>query len=161
MWRARFQQRRDVVVKKLSSLQGKAPKKIHSILTETLGEHSPSYATVTNWVAQFKSVDFLTCYVLRPGRLKRVTKPDIIDSIHGLIFEDHRVSAKSIAEQLGISRDTGWVHHSWRFEHEVVPREVGPEVPERGSKTSTVPVVWATFGIFRLALFKLFPVGRD
>ena len=32
-------------------LQGKAPKKIHVILTETLGEHAPSYATVTNWVA--------------------------------------------------------------------------------------------------------------
>jgi len=27
-------------------LQGKAPKEIHVILTETLGEKSPSYATV-------------------------------------------------------------------------------------------------------------------
>jgi hypothetical protein len=27
---------------------------IHAILTETLGEHAPSYATVKNWVAQFK-----------------------------------------------------------------------------------------------------------
>ena len=26
--------------------QGKAPKEIHAILTETLGEESPSYATV-------------------------------------------------------------------------------------------------------------------
>jgi hypothetical protein len=33
-------------------LQGKAPKEIHAILTETLGEHAPSYATVKNWVAQ-------------------------------------------------------------------------------------------------------------
>jgi len=32
-------------------LQGKAPKEIHAILTETLGEHAPSYATVKNWVA--------------------------------------------------------------------------------------------------------------
>ena len=35
------------------SLQGNAPKEIHAILTETLGEHAPSYATVRNWVAQF------------------------------------------------------------------------------------------------------------
>jgi len=28
--------------------QGKAPKGIHAILTETLGEHAPSYATVKN-----------------------------------------------------------------------------------------------------------------
>ena len=29
-------------------LQGKAPKEIHAILTETLGEHALSYATVKN-----------------------------------------------------------------------------------------------------------------
>ena len=31
-------------------LQGKAPKETNAILTETLGEHAPSYATVkTGW----------------------------------------------------------------------------------------------------------------
>jgi len=34
-----------------------------------------------------------------------VTTPVIIDQIHELILEDRRISAKSIAEQLGISRD--------------------------------------------------------
>jgi len=43
---------------------------------------------------------------------------------------------------------TDWVHHSWRFGHAEALHEVGTEMPERGSKTSTVPVVWATFGIF-------------
>jgi hypothetical protein len=33
---------------------------IHAILTETLGEHAPSYANVKNWVAQFKRGDFST-----------------------------------------------------------------------------------------------------
>jgi len=42
---------------------GKAPKEIHVILIETLGEHAPSYATVKNWVAQFKRGDFSTCDV--------------------------------------------------------------------------------------------------
>jgi len=32
-------------------LQDKAPKEIHVILTETLREHAPPYATVKNWVA--------------------------------------------------------------------------------------------------------------
>ena len=36
-------------VSKYFFLQGKAPKEIHSILTETLGERAPSYATVKNW----------------------------------------------------------------------------------------------------------------
>ena len=36
------------VIKFFSPLQGKAPKEIDAILTETLGEHLPSYATVKN-----------------------------------------------------------------------------------------------------------------
>ena len=51
-------------------LQGKTPKEIHVILTETLEEHAPSYATVKNWVAQFKPGDFSTCDAPRPGRPK-------------------------------------------------------------------------------------------
>ena len=34
-----------------------------------------------------------------------MTTPDIIDKIHELIMEDRRISVKSIAEQLGISRE--------------------------------------------------------
>ena len=86
-------------------LQGKAQKEIHAILTETLGEHAPSYATAKNRVAQFKRGDFSTCDAPRPGRPKTVTTPEIIDQIHELILEDRRISAKSIAEQLGNSHE--------------------------------------------------------
>jgi len=61
--------------------------------------------TVKNWVAQFKRGDFSTCDAPRPVRLKTMTTPDIIDKIHELIMEDRRISVKSIAEQLGISRE--------------------------------------------------------
>jgi len=82
----------------------KAPKEIHTILTETLGEYATSYATVKNWVARFKRGDFSTCDAPRPGRNKIVTTPEIIDQIHEPILEDRQTSAKSIAEQQGISR---------------------------------------------------------
>jgi len=65
------------------------------------------YATVKNLVALFKCGDFSTCDAPRPGRHKTVTTPQIIDQIHELILEDRRISDKSIAEQLGISRE--WV----------------------------------------------------
>jgi len=81
------------------------PKEIHAILIETLGEHAPSYATVKNKVSQFKGGDFSTCDAPHPGRPETVTTPKIIDQIHELILEDCRISAKSIAEQLGISRE--------------------------------------------------------
>jgi len=85
-------------------LQGKTPKEFHVILTETLGEHAPSYVTVKNWAVQFTRGDFFTCDAPRPGRHKTVTTPEIIDQIHELILEDRRISAKSIAMQLYISR---------------------------------------------------------
>ena len=62
-------------VTKFFPLQGKAPKEIHAILIEILGEHAPLYATVKNWVAQFKGGDFSTCDAPRPGRPKTVTIP--------------------------------------------------------------------------------------
>jgi len=135
-------------------LQGKAVNEIHATLKETLGEHALSYTTVKNWVAQFKHGDFSTCDAPHAVWPKTVTTPEIIDQIHELILEDHRIWAKSIAEQLGISW-VGWDHHSWRFGHAEALREVGSEMPERRSKTSTVPVVWATFGIFSLGAIQM------
>jgi len=93
------------VIKFSFFLQGKAPKEIHANLIETLREHAPWYDTVKNWVTQFKRDDFSTCDAPRPGRPKPVTTPEIIDQIHELILEDRQISAKSIAEQIGISRE--------------------------------------------------------
>jgi len=56
-------------------------------------------------VDQFKPSDFSTSDAPRPGRPKTVTTPEIIDQIHELILEGRRISAKSTAEQLGISRE--------------------------------------------------------
>jgi len=84
----RFQQHRDLSCHYFLSLQGKAQKVIPAILTETLGEHAPSYTTVKNWMVQLKHGDFSTYAAPRPGRPKTVTTPEIIDQIHELILED-------------------------------------------------------------------------
>jgi len=78
--RAQFQHHRDASCHQVFFfLQGKVPKEIHAIPTETLGECALSYATVKNWVAQFKRGDFSTCDAPRPGLPKTVTTPEIID----------------------------------------------------------------------------------
>jgi len=56
-------------------------------------------------VAQFKRGDFSTCDAPRPQRPKTVTTLEIIDQIHELILKGRWISAKSIAEQLGISSE--------------------------------------------------------
>ena len=105
--RERFQQHRDA---RCHFFFPARHRRKYTPFTETLGEHAPPYATVKNWVAQLKSGDFSTCDAPRPGRHKTVPTPEIIGQIHQLILEDRRISAKSIAEQLGISRE--WVGSS-------------------------------------------------
>jgi len=91
--RARFQQHRDA-----SCHQGFfSPYKARC--------HSDRNISVKNWESQFKRGNFSTFDAPRPGRPKTVTTPEIIYPIHELILEDRRISAKSIAEQLGISRE--------------------------------------------------------
>jgi len=73
-----------------------------------------SYATVKNWVAQFKCGDFSTCDAPRPEQPKAVTTPEIIDQINELILEDRWILAKPIAGQLGISRErVGSIIHEY------------------------------------------------
>jgi len=58
----------------------------------------------TGWPS-LKNGDFSTCDAPCPGQPKMVTIPEIIHQIHTLILEDCRISAESIGEQLGISRE--------------------------------------------------------
>jgi len=124
-------------------LQGKVPKEIHAILIETLGEQAPSYATFKIWAAQFKHSDFSTCDAPRHGRPKIVTTPDIIDQIYELILEDRRISAKSIAEKLGISRE--------RIEDLDMKKLSAKWVPKclnNDQKRQILPVIWANLEFF-------------
>jgi len=57
------------------------PKDIHAILTETLGESAPLYATIRNRVARFRRGDFSTCDAPCLRQTKTVTTPEIIDQI--------------------------------------------------------------------------------
>jgi hypothetical protein len=80
-----------------------------------------------------KRGDFSTCDAPRPRQPKRVMTPEITDKIHEVILTDHRISAKSTAQQWGISRErVGYIIHE-------AFREVGPKMHESGSKTSMVP----------------------
>jgi transposase len=74
-------------------------------LKESLWENAPSYATVKNWVARFKRGDSSTCDAPHPPGPKTLITLEIIGQIQELIMEDSRISALSIAEHLGISRE--------------------------------------------------------
>jgi len=101
----------------------------------------PPSARLQNWVDQFKRGDFSTCDAPRPERSKTVTTPEIIEQIHELILEDHRISAKSISEQLGISRErVRSIIHEDMDMRKLFAKWV-PKCLNEDKKMSTVPVV--------------------
>ena len=92
-------------------------------------------------MAQVKRGDFYTCDAPRPGRHITVTTPEFIDQFHELILDDRRISAESIAEQLGISRERfGSIIHEDLDMRKLSAKWV-PKSMNAGSKTSTVAVV--------------------
>ena len=134
-------------------LQGKILKGIYTILIEILKEHTPSYVTVKNWVAQFKRSDVSTYDAPRPGRPKTVTTPEIIDQIHELILEDRRISVKSIAEQLGILREpVGCIIHGdldmWKLSAKWVPKCLNADQERQRCQSSEQ--IWNFFGAIQM-----------
>ena len=153
--RARFQQHRDASCHQVFffTLQGKGPKEIHAILLETLGEYAPSYATVKNWVAQFKRGDFSICDAPRPRLPETVTTSEIINQIHELILEDVRISVKSIAEQLGISRErVGSIIHEdlyiRKLSEKWVPKCLNTD--EKRQRCQSSEQFWKFFGAIQM-----------
>ena len=67
-------------------------------------QHMPPSKT---WWPSLKVVIFSPVMRLVLDNPKTVTTPEIIDQIHQLILDDGRISAKSMAGQVGISRE--WV----------------------------------------------------
>ena len=92
-------------VMKFLFLQKKTPQEIHDCMMQTLADKCPSYSTVKKWCANFRRGDFDTDDATRSGRPSTVTTPAIVDEVHDLILSDRRISAKKVAETLGISRE--------------------------------------------------------
>ena len=90
-----------------------------------------------------------------------MTIPEIIGQIHELIFEDRWISAKSIAEQLGISRErVGSIIHGdvdmRKLSAKCVPKCMNVYKKRERCQSSD-----QLLEFFRWARSKLFPVGRD
>jgi transposase len=71
--------------------------KIYDNMSVTLRDKRPSYSTVTNWVARFRTGHLSTEDEECSGRPAQVTIPENVDDIHSMILDDRRMSAKKIA----------------------------------------------------------------
>ncbi|XP_029653290.2 protein GVQW3-like [Octopus sinensis] len=100
-------------VMKFLFLQGKGAAEIHGEMKKVLKERCPSYSTVKIWVSRFRTGHFEVTDEPRSGRPTSVTTEDKADIVHFMILKDRWISAKVIAETLGISRErVGHIIHN-------------------------------------------------
>jgi transposase len=69
-------------------LKGNLPKKICDDMSITLADKHPSYSTVKNWVARFRTGYLSTKDEERSGRPTQVTIPENMDVIRSMIMGD-------------------------------------------------------------------------
>jgi len=65
-----------------------------------------AFATIYNWVNEFKRGRTSTCDAPRSGRSIEAATPEIIDKIHDIILTDQRVKVHELVEAAGISHGT-------------------------------------------------------
>jgi hypothetical protein len=63
-------------------------KKIYNDMAVTLGDERPSFSTVKNWAARFRTGHLSTEGEECSGTSSRVTIPENVDAIHSIILDD-------------------------------------------------------------------------
>jgi transposase len=87
-------------------IKGLKGREIYGELESTLGTDAVSYATVKNWVAEFKRGRSSTEDEARSGRPADGKSEENIDAVQDMILADRRNTISKIAETLRLSEAT-------------------------------------------------------
>ena len=75
-------------------------------MVEVYGTSAPVFATVYNWVNEFKRGHTSTRVEHRSGCPVGLTTPEMIDKIHDMVLSDRRIKVREIVEAIGTSQGT-------------------------------------------------------
>ncbi|XP_076048668.1 uncharacterized protein LOC143029705 [Oratosquilla oratoria] len=94
-------------------LQDKGVAEIHGEMKDVLKDDCLSHSTVKMWVSRFWTGHFEVTGEPRSGQPTSATTEEKADTVHVMILKDCRISAKVIAETLGISHErVGHIIHN-------------------------------------------------
>ena len=80
-------------------MKGLTPKKSKAELDNVYSTSAPAFATVYNWVNEFKHDRTSTCDALRSGCPIEAATPEIIDKVHDIVLTD-RVKVRELIEAI-------------------------------------------------------------
>ena len=86
-------------------MKGLTTKKIKAELNNVHSTSASAFATVYNWVNEFKR-GTSTCDASRSGRPIEAATPEIIDKINDIVLTDRRMKVRELIEATGISHGT-------------------------------------------------------
>jgi histone-lysine N-methyltransferase SETMAR len=86
--------------------EGQSPAEIKKRLDDVYGDCAPSYATVKNWVKEFRLGRESVEDVPHEGRPVEVLTPETINLIEQEALSDRRLKIREIAERLDLSKST-------------------------------------------------------
>ncbi|KAG5346213.1 SETMR methyltransferase, partial [Acromyrmex charruanus] len=86
-------------------MKGLTPKEIKAELDDIHSTSAPAFATVYNWMNEFKRGRTSTCDAPRSGRPIKAATPEIIDKVD-IVLIDRRVKVREFVEATGISHGT-------------------------------------------------------
>ena len=84
-------------------MKGLTPKEIKAELDNVHSTSASAFATVYNWVNEFKRGRISTYDTSRSGRPIEAVMPEIIDKVHDIVLTDRRVKVREFVEATGIS----------------------------------------------------------
>jgi transposase len=76
-------------VMKYLFVKGNLAKKVYDVMSVTICDKCPSYSTVKNWVARFRT-RHLSTQDERSGRPTQATIPENEDAIHSMILDGQK-----------------------------------------------------------------------
>jgi len=87
-------------------MKGLTPKEIKAKLDNVHSTFALAFATVYNWVNEFKRGRTSTCDAPRSGYPIEAATSEIIDKVHDIVLIDRRVKMRELVEATGILHGT-------------------------------------------------------
>ncbi|XP_043259054.1 protein GVQW3-like [Colletes gigas] len=91
---------------KHSYLKGLTSKETKAESDEVRGTSTPMFATIYNWIKEFKRGRTSTNDERRSGRPVEVTTPEMIDKIHDIVLSNRLTKVREIVEATDTSQGT-------------------------------------------------------